>query len=183
MVVPGTIRLKRERTRTTHLWFHVHDHLAELFIICQKSLIFFSEMGRMLLQGHELLRLGARYRLRAPNDWDTTGCPQVLDRNVGESAHPISIGSTRRRSCLHPQIRNEIWVGERNILVSLHQPAVICLLKIKTKIIKSIQENNNLRKKMIERTYHKVLSMVVDELLHPLSAIFTSHVRLHKKLH
>jgi hypothetical protein len=36
---------------------------------------------------------------------------------------------------------------------------------------------------MVERTYHKVLSVVVDELLHPLLAVFTPHVHLHKKLH
>jgi hypothetical protein len=36
---------------------------------------------------------------------------------------------------------------------------------------------------MVERTYHKVLSAVVDELLHPLLVVFTPHVRLHKKLH
>jgi len=34
---------------------------------------------------------------------------------------------------------------------------------------------------MVEQTYHKVLSMVVDELLHPLLAVWP-HVRLHKKL-
>jgi hypothetical protein len=33
---------------------------------------------------------------------------------------------------------------------------------------------------MIERTYHKVLSMVVHELLHPLLAVLTPHVRLYK---
>jgi hypothetical protein len=35
----------------------------------------FCEMSRMLLQGHELLRLGARYRLRVLNGWHTTGRP------------------------------------------------------------------------------------------------------------
>jgi hypothetical protein len=34
---------------------------------------------------------------------------------------------------------------------------------------------------MVERTYHEVLSVVVDELLHPLLAVFTPHVRLYKK--
>jgi hypothetical protein len=34
---------------------------------------------------------------------------------------------------------------------------------------------------MIERTYHKVLSAVVDELLHPFLVVFTLHVRFHKK--
>jgi len=37
----------------------------------------------------------------------------------------------------------------------------------------SIQENNNLQKKMVEQTYHKVLSEVVDELLHSFLAVFT----------
>jgi hypothetical protein len=31
--------------------------------------------------------------------------------------------------------------------------------------------------------YHKVLSLVVDKLLHPFLAVFTPHMRLHKKLH
>jgi hypothetical protein len=50
---------------------------------------------------YELLRLGARYRLEAPNGWDTKVRSQVLGRSVEESVHPIFIGSTRR-SCLHP---------------------------------------------------------------------------------
>jgi hypothetical protein len=29
---------------------------------------------------------------------------------------------------------------------------------------------------MVERTYHKILSAVIDELLHPLLAVFTPHV-------
>jgi hypothetical protein len=36
---------------------------------------------------------------------------------------------------------------------------------------------------MVERTYHEVLSTVVNELLHPLLAVFTPHVRLYKQLH
>ena len=36
---------------------------------------------------------------------------------------------------------------------------------------------------MVERTYYKVLSVVVNELLHPLLAVLTPHVRLHKQLH
>ena len=36
---------------------------------------------------------------------------------------------------------------------------------------------------MIERTYHKVLSAVVNELLHPLLAVLTPHVRFYKQLH
>jgi len=129
LAVPETIRPKTEWTRTTHLWSHVHDHLSELFIIRRESFIFFSEMGRMLLQ-RELPRLGTWYRLRAPSGWDTTGRPQVLGRSVKEFVHPISIGSTRW-SCLHPQIRIEIgcYMSSRN-----KNP----------KSSNSIQENNNL---------------------------------------
>jgi hypothetical protein len=36
---------------------------------------------------------------------------------------------------------------------------------------------------MVKQTYHKVLSAVVDELLHTLLAVFTLHMCLHKKLH
>jgi hypothetical protein len=36
---------------------------------------------------------------------------------------------------------------------------------------------------MIERTYHEVLSLIVHELLHPLLAVFTSHMHLYKRLH
>ena len=136
LVVPETIRQKRRRTRTTtHLWSHVHDHLTKLLIIRRKSLRFFGEMGRMLLQDRELLRLGAQYQLWAPNGWDTTSRPQVLSHSVGESVHPISIWSTRW-SCLHPWIRIEVRVGRWIVPVSLPQLAVICLLEIKIKTIK-----------------------------------------------
>jgi hypothetical protein len=36
---------------------------------------------------------------------------------------------------------------------------------------------------MVERTYPKVLSAIVDELLHLFLAVFTPHVHLHKKLY
>jgi hypothetical protein len=36
---------------------------------------------------------------------------------------------------------------------------------------------------MVEWTYHKVLSAVVNELLHPLLVVLTPHVRLNKQLH
>jgi hypothetical protein len=36
---------------------------------------------------------------------------------------------------------------------------------------------------MVEQTYHKVLSAVVNELLHPLLALLTPHVHLNKQLH
>ena len=34
---------------------------------------------------------------------------------------------------------------------------------------------------MVEWTYHEVLSAVIDKLLHPLLAVFTPQVHLHKK--
>jgi hypothetical protein len=125
---------QRGCTRTIHMWFHVHNHQAELFIIYRELLILIGEMSRVLFQGYDLLRLGARYWLGAPNGWDTTDRPQVLDRSVGESVHLIFIRSTRR-SCLHPQIRIKIWMGRRIVLVSLPQPTIIYLLKIKKEII------------------------------------------------
>jgi hypothetical protein len=36
---------------------------------------------------------------------------------------------------------------------------------------------------MVEQTYQKVLSTVVNELLRPLLAVLTPHVRLNKQLH
>ena len=36
---------------------------------------------------------------------------------------------------------------------------------------------------MVEPTYHEVLSMVVDELLHLSFTVFTPLVRLYKQLH
>jgi hypothetical protein len=41
-------------------------------------------------------------------------------------------------------------------------------------------KNNNLQNKMVEQTYHKVFSTVVNELLRPLLAVLTLHVRLNK---
>jgi hypothetical protein len=43
-------------------------------------------------------------------------------------------------------------------------------------------KNNKLWNKMVERTYHKVLSTIVNELLHLFLVIFTPHVRLYKQL-
>jgi hypothetical protein len=125
---------KKGRTCITTLWCHVHDHLAKLFIIHRELLVFFSEMSRVLLQGHKLLRLGARYWLGAPNGWDTMGRPQVLCRSVGEPVHQIFIGSIGW-SYLHPQIRIEIRMGWRIVPISLPQPAIIGLLKMKKEII------------------------------------------------
>jgi len=36
---------------------------------------------------------------------------------------------------------------------------------------------------MVEQTYHKVLSAVVNELLCPLLTVWTPHVHLNKQLH
>jgi len=112
------------------------------------------------------------------------GHPQVLDRSVGEPVNPIFIRSTRR-SNLHPQIRIEFRMGQRIVPISLPQPTIIGILKIKKKSNHPIQFNkiNNLQNKMVEQTYHKVLSTVVNELLRPLLAVLTPHVRLHKQLH
>jgi len=44
-------------------------------------------------------------------------------------------------------------------------------------------KNNNLQNKMVEKTYHEVLSTIVNELLHPFLAVLTQYVRLHKQLH
>jgi hypothetical protein len=96
--------------------------------------VFFGELSHMLLQGHELLRLGARYWLGAPNGWNTTGRPQVLRRSVGEPVNPIVIGSTRR-SNLHSQIWIEFRMGQRIVPISLPQPTIISLLKVKKVII------------------------------------------------
>ena len=128
LVVFGTKQPKRRRTCIIHLWCNFHDQLTELFIIHRELLVFFGEMSRVLLQGHDLLRLGA------PNGWDTTSRPLVLFRSVGEPVHPIFIRSTRR-SYLHPQIWIEIRMGRRIVLISLPQPAIKGLLKMKKEII------------------------------------------------
>jgi hypothetical protein len=36
---------------------------------------------------------------------------------------------------------------------------------------------------MVEQTYHEMLSTVINELLRPLLAVLTPHVRLYKQLH
>ena len=36
---------------------------------------------------------------------------------------------------------------------------------------------------MVEQTYHKLLSMAVNELLRPLLVVLTPQVRLYKQLH
>jgi len=80
-------------------------------------------------------------------------------------------------------------MGRWIVLISLPQPALIGLLKIlsvkqsSNAIQDAIQENNNLQNKINERAYHEVLSTIVHELLHPLFAVLTPHMRLYKQLH
>ena len=69
-----------------------------------------------------------------PNGWNTTGLPQVLGRSVEEPVNLIFIGSTKR-SNLHPQIRIKFRMGQRIVPISLPQPAIIGILKIKKVII------------------------------------------------
>jgi hypothetical protein len=111
------------------------------------------------------------------------GRPQVFRCSVGELVDLIFFGSTKR-SHLHPQIWIEIRIGRRIVPISLPQPTIIGLLNFFLKKSSySIQENNDLQNEMIERTYHEVLSKVVHELLHPLLAVLTPHMRLYKQLH
>jgi hypothetical protein len=112
------------------------------------------------------------------------GRPQVLGRSVGEHINLIFIGSTKQ-SNLHPQIQIEFRMDERIVPISLPQPTIIGLLKIKKKSNHHIQfnKNNNLQNKMVEQTYHEVLSTVVNELLRPPLTVLTPHVRLHKQIH
>jgi len=102
------------------------------------------------------------------------------NRSVGEPIDPIFIGSTRR-SDLYLQIQIEIWLSQRIVPISLSQLTIIGLLNFFLKKSSySIQENNNLRNKIIDRTYHKMLSTIVHVLLHPFLAVLTPHVRLYK---
>ena len=70
------------------------------------------------------------------------------------------------------------WVKGSSSYLSLNQLLEVSW-KLKKKSSYSIQENNNLRNKMVQRTYLEVLSVVVHKLLHPLLAICTSHMRLY----
>jgi len=75
-------------------------------------------------------------------------------------------------------------MGQSIVPIFLPQSTIIGLLKIK-KSNHHIQfnKNNNLQNKMVEQTYHEVLSTVVNELLRPLLAVLTPHVCLHKQLY
>jgi hypothetical protein len=140
---------KKGRTCITTLWCHVHDHLAKLFIIHRELLVFFSEMSRVLLQGHKLLRLGARYWLGAPNGWDTTGRQQGLGRSVGELVHLIFIGVHRTILPLSTNL-------DRNSDGSKNRPHISPSIGYyrsseneKRNHHVQFKENNNLRKKWL----------------------------------
>jgi hypothetical protein len=110
LVVVGTKRKKRRRTCIIHLWCNFHEHLAELFIIHRELLVFFGEISCVLLLGHDLLRLGARYWLRAPNSWDIMGRSQVLGHSVGEPVHPILSGLPDDLTSIHKFGSKSRWV-------------------------------------------------------------------------
>ena len=68
-------------------------------------------------------------------------------------------------------------MGRWIVLISLPQPIIIGLLKIKKSNhhIQFNKHNNNLQNKMVEQTYYKILSTTVNELLHSLLAVLTPH--------
>jgi hypothetical protein len=119
LVVPGTKRPKRWRTWITHLWSNVHNPSRVTHIVVSRP--WTPQTGCLIL-------MGSFQRLRHD------GPPQVLGHSIGELVHPIFIGSTRR-SYLHPQIRIEIRMGRKIVPISLLQPTIIGLLKIKKEII------------------------------------------------
>ena len=121
LVVLGTIRLKRGRTCITTLWCQVHDHLAKLFIIRRKLLIFLGEMSRVLLQGHELLRLGARYWLGALNDWDTTGCRKFLAIVLESPYTRFLSGPSDDPTSIHKSWSKSGWVEGSSPYLSLNR--------------------------------------------------------------
>jgi len=135
--------------------------------------VFFSELSRVLLQGQELLRLGA------PNGWNTTGRLQVVDCSVGELVNPILSGppddpppyTYPDGSKYHPRISSstDYYRSPENKKKSNHHI--------------QFNKHNNLQKKMVEQTYHEMLSTVINELLCLLLAVLTPHVRFHKQLH
>jgi len=98
------------------------------------------------------------------------GQQQVFGHSVGEPVDPILSGPLDDLTSIHK--------SESNPDGSKFRPHISPLtsyyrsLEIKKKSSYSIQENNNLQNKMIERTYH--------EVLHPLLAVLTPHERLYK---
>ena len=67
---------------------------------------------------------------------------------------------------IHKSKSKSGWVEGSSLYLFLNQLLHVSW-KLKKKSSYSIQENNNIWNKMVEWTYHEVLSTVVDELLHP----------------
>jgi hypothetical protein len=95
-------------------------------------LVFFGELSRVLLQGHELLRLGARYWLGAPNSWDTTGCPQVLAVVLESLYTRFLSGPSDDPTSIHKYGNPD---GSKDHLHISPSTAIIGLLKMKKEII------------------------------------------------
>jgi len=140
LVVPGTKWQKRRHTHTTHLWSHVHDYLAELFIIRRELLVFFGEMSHVLIQGHKLLRLGVRYRLGAPNGWDTTG-RHKFSAVVLESPYTRFLsGPPDNSAFIYKSGSKPEWVEGSSMYLSLNR-----LLYVFWKLKKYIIEFNSIK--------------------------------------
>jgi hypothetical protein len=73
--------------------------------------------------------------------------------------------------------------GSRSEWINHHiSPSTGCYMHSRKKS-QQILKNNNLRKKNLKTTYHKVLSSTIHELVNPFLVIINSHVCFHKKLH
>jgi hypothetical protein len=84
---------------------------------------------------------------------------------------------------IHKFISKSGWVEGSSPYLSLSTGYYRFLENEKRNHHIQFNKNNNLQNKMVEWTYHKVLSVVVNELLHLLLAVLTPHVRLYKQLH
>jgi hypothetical protein len=113
-------------------------------IIRWELLIFLCEMSCMLLQGHKLLRLGARYQLGASNSWDTMAHP--FSTIVLESPYTWFLsGLPDYLASIHKSGSKSMWVEGSSPYLSLNQLLYVSW-KWKLKSSNSIQENNNLWK-------------------------------------
>jgi hypothetical protein len=88
------------------------------------------------------------------------GPPASSCCSVGEPVHPIFIGSIGR-SYLHPQIRKSGWVERSSPYLSLNSYYRSPENEKRNHHIQ-FNKNNILRNKIVEQTYHKVLSMCVS---------------------
>jgi len=125
LVVPGTKWQKRRHTHTTHLWSHVHDYLAELFIIRRELLVFFGEMSHVL---------------GAPNGWDTTG-HHKFSAVVLESPYTRFLsGPPDNSAFIYKSGSKPEWVEGSSMYLSLNQ-----LLYVFWKLKKYIIEFNSIK--------------------------------------